>query len=51
MQCNVPAVRLYEKLGFCLEGVAREDTLLDGRMESSAYYSMLSREFEQKFGH
>jgi len=50
MQCNVPAVRLYEKMGFVLEGVAREDAFLDGRFENSANYSMLSREFQQKFG-
>jgi RimJ/RimL family protein N-acetyltransferase len=50
MQCNAPAVRLYEKVGFILEGVAREDFLLNGRFENSALYSMLSREFEEKFG-
>jgi RimJ/RimL family protein N-acetyltransferase len=51
MQCNSAAVHLYEKLGFVLEGVAREDAFLDGRFESSVCYSMLSREFQQKFGH
>jgi RimJ/RimL family protein N-acetyltransferase len=50
MQCNIPAIRLYEKLGFALEGVAREDAFLDGRFENRACYSMLSREFEEKFG-
>lgn len=51
MQCNVAAVRLYDKLGFVSEGVAREDAFLNGRFESSICYSMLSREFRQKFDH
>jgi len=51
MQCNAPAVRLYERLGFVLDGVAREDAFLNGRFENSALYSMLSREFQQKFDH
>lgn len=50
LKSNAPATKLYEKLGFVFEGVAREDSFLNGRMESSAYYSMLSREFEEKFG-
>jgi hypothetical protein len=50
MRCNAFPVRLGKKLGFVLEGVARKDAFLDGRFERSACYSMLSREFRQKFG-
>jgi len=51
MRCNALPVRLGKKLGFVLEGVAREDAFLDGRFESSACYSMLNREFQQKLDH
>lgn len=42
---NAPAIRVYEKLGFRREGVAREDVFVDGRYRDVIQYAILAREF------
>jgi RimJ/RimL family protein N-acetyltransferase len=43
---NLPAVRLYEKLGFKREGVFREALLRDGRRHHMFLYGLLAHEWE-----
>lgn len=43
---NVPAIALYEKLGFVKEGIERESHKMDGVFRNQLLYSMLSREWK-----
>ncbi|MFJ7950812.1 GNAT family N-acetyltransferase [Lysinibacillus sp. NPDC096418] len=43
---NVPAIALYEKLGFIKEGIERESHKMDGVFRNQLLYSMLSREWK-----
>jgi RimJ/RimL family protein N-acetyltransferase len=45
---NARAIRCYEKSGFSLEGVMREDHVRDGRWRNSLIMSILSNELEGK---
>ena len=45
---NMPAVRLYEKLGFKREGVFREALLRDGRRHHMFLYGLLAYEWESR---
>lgn len=42
---NRRANHLYEKVGFCREGVLREHTLKDGRLQNRYLYGLLKNEF------
>lgn len=44
---NSGAIRLYERLGFVLEGTLRELWWHDGRYWDDYYYAMLDREWEE----
>ncbi|MBN1562408.1 MAG: GNAT family N-acetyltransferase [Anaerolineae bacterium] len=48
---NVPAIRLYEKLGFQREGVFREFLHRDGRTFDMLLYGLLRREFKDTITH
>jgi RimJ/RimL family protein N-acetyltransferase len=43
---NFPAISVYTKLGFVLEGILRDDFLMDGRRIPSLYMGLLESEFE-----
>ena len=45
---NPGAERFWQRLGFRLEGQARQDTCLDGRFVDSRWYSMLAEEYAAK---
>lgn len=45
MEDNLPAMNLYRKLGFCHEGVAREQLFTHGRFVNMVQFSMLENEF------
>jgi RimJ/RimL family protein N-acetyltransferase len=45
---NARAIKCYEKSGFSLEGVLREDHVRDGRWRNSLIMSILSNELEGK---
>lgn len=45
-QSNVIAQRVYEKIGFVLEGQFREDYYTDGGYEDRKYYGLLDRDFK-----
>lgn len=47
---NKPARRLYEKIGFTLEGIMRDELFYQNHYVSRCYYSMLFEEFEEKWG-
>jgi [ribosomal protein S5]-alanine N-acetyltransferase len=42
---NAAAIRVYEKLGFILEGVLREERFINGRYVDAPVYSILAREY------
>lgn len=42
---NAPAIRLYEKLGFVHEGIARAQVLMDGQPVDVIRFGLLSSEF------
>lgn len=44
---NVGARRTYEKIGFKLEGVHRDEMISEERYEDRLYYGMLANEFEK----
>lgn len=46
---NVPAVRLYDRLGFVREGVFREQIYAMGRRWDLYRYSLLKREWEENW--
>lgn len=41
---NIPANKLYEKLGFKLEGVLRNHTFKDGQLRDRNFYGLLKNE-------
>lgn len=43
---NVPAINLYEKLGFIKEGIERDSHKMHGVFRDQLLYSMLSREWK-----
>jgi RimJ/RimL family protein N-acetyltransferase len=45
---NIPAIRLYEKLGFKREGVFREFMQRDGQRHDMYLYGLLSSEWRSK---
>lgn len=47
---NEGAVRLYQRLGFVLEGRAREDVWYNGAYHDSVELGMLDREWWEKYG-
>lgn len=47
LQSNVAAIRVYEKVGFKHEGVAREAAYKRGRYEDLAQLAVLSHEFDR----
>jgi len=48
MEGDARAIRCYEKSGFSLEGILREDHMRDGRWRNSLIMSILSNEMEEK---
>ena len=46
-ESNVAARKLYEKVGFTLEGIHREEKLFNERYEGRYYYGMLASEFQK----
>ena len=44
---NIPAVKLYEKAGFKLEGTLRKDIYFKGKMINRLMYGLLKEEWEQ----
>lgn len=46
-ESNIPARRLYEKVGFKLEGVHRDEKLIDERFENRYYYGILASELKK----
>lgn len=44
---NIPAVRLYEKCGFSLEGEFRKHLLLGGEYKTLKWYGILKEEYEK----
>jgi RimJ/RimL family protein N-acetyltransferase len=47
---NERAMRSYEKVGFVVEGVLRDDVFFEGRFHSQHVMSMLRPEFDQRWG-
>lgn len=47
---NSPARRLYEKIGFILEGIMRDELYYKKHYISRCYYSILFDEFDRKWG-
>jgi RimJ/RimL family protein N-acetyltransferase len=45
---NIRAINLYLKSGFVLEGMLRDEVMLDGERISALYMSILQREFTPK---
>jgi RimJ/RimL family protein N-acetyltransferase len=45
---NFRAINLYQKAGFVLEGILREEVMLDGERIAALYMSILRREFASK---
>lgn len=45
---NIRAIELYEKIGFVLEGVCREESLREGRFYNQLQMSMLKKEWLSK---
>lgn len=43
---NIIAKKTYEKVGFVLEGIHREENILAERYEDRLYYGLLAREFD-----
>jgi len=50
LQHNEPAMRLYKRIGFVLEGVKRLEVRRDGRYLDSLIFSMLRSEFMAHYG-
>jgi len=50
MENNLPALRLYSKLGFRREGLAREHAFSAGRYLNMVQFSILDREFHELSG-
>jgi RimJ/RimL family protein N-acetyltransferase len=48
---NMPAIRLYERLGFVREGAWRQAIYRDGQFFDQLMYSMLAPEFAALHGH
>ncbi|MGG1192704.1 GNAT family N-acetyltransferase [Solibacillus isronensis] len=46
---NVPAINLYEKLGFIKEGTERDSHKMDGIFRNQLLYSMLSSEWKREY--
>ncbi len=40
---NKPAIHLYEKIGFCVEGELRDDIFVDGRYKNSLMMAIVDR--------
>ena len=47
---NERAIRSYEKAGFVIEGVLREDVYDDGRYHDQTVMGILRREFDERWG-
>lgn len=47
---NTGAQRLYESVGFLLEGCAREHEFIGGRWHDDCQYGMLDREYFERYG-
>ncbi|MCW6159539.1 MAG: GNAT family N-acetyltransferase [Candidatus Micrarchaeales archaeon] len=45
---NERSMHILEKLGFCREGVLREEELKDGKFVNTVYLSILKREYKEK---
>ena len=45
---NHAARRVYEKVGFSLEGVLREEYLCGNELKSRLYFGLLRKEFRAK---
>ena len=43
---NIGAQRVYESVGFKLEGTHREERMVDGNYEDRFYYGLLAKEFD-----
>ena len=43
LQISVPAVRLYQSMGFSVEGVLKADTRIDGRYVDSLIMAIVDR--------
>lgn len=43
---NVSAVKTYEKVGFQLEGVHRDENIVAEKYENRLYYGLLAKDFE-----
>jgi RimJ/RimL family protein N-acetyltransferase len=49
LESNVPAISLYESLGFKREGVLRQAFIRNGNRLNAFQYSLLSSEFEKRY--
>lgn len=47
---NPRAKHVYEKVGFVMEGIAREATYYNGRFVDEIHMSMLKRDYERLYG-
>ena len=45
---NVAARKTYEKVGFKLEGIHREENIVDTKYEDRLYYGILAKDFEPR---
>lgn len=43
-ESNIPAQKVYEKVGFKLEGRLRKETIVNGKIEDRLYYGLLDNE-------
>ncbi|CAM3584548.1 GNAT family N-acetyltransferase [Erysipelothrix urinaevulpis] len=48
LQSNTPAVQLYKKLGFVIEGDFKEDTIVNGTYEDVYYMGLMLKNKEEK---
>lgn len=46
---NIAARKVYEKVGFKVEGILREETIFEGAYEDRFFYGMLSSELKNVF--
>lgn len=45
---NLPAIHIYEKIGFRLEGIERESFLYEGKYKDQMIFSILKKEWDNK---